>query len=255
MMTKEEIKEVMEEMECWSCDNHLNICDKHSDVEHKDEEYKQELNWSCEEDSLWVLEGRRCPVCNISKDEQLDTSKKCNHPGEDLCNECADTPTPPSKECEHGSPACEKACHVEFDPGITKSNRITNPENKAKWCRHEWYQMGLVCTKCNKAKSKDTPPCKIDPCKDCGAKKPKFCTCKQPLRVSQTTRLEKIRNRLDNAATSPTPMTDADYLVTKLDTAVRAFEIIEGKAGLWGESSLKSIIKTANSALKSINED
>lgn len=29
-MTKEEVKEVMEEMECWSCDNHLNICDKHS---------------------------------------------------------------------------------------------------------------------------------------------------------------------------------------------------------------------------------
>ena len=36
-MTKEEIKEVMKEMECWSCDNHLNICDKHifTDVEHE----------------------------------------------------------------------------------------------------------------------------------------------------------------------------------------------------------------------------
>ena len=46
-MTKEEVKEVMEEMECWSCDNHLNICDKHTCRDNEAKECKHEDKDAC----------------------------------------------------------------------------------------------------------------------------------------------------------------------------------------------------------------
>ena len=52
--SKEEIKEVMKEMECWSCDNHLNICDKHTRRETED----KECGCRCHRESGWKPKQR-----------------------------------------------------------------------------------------------------------------------------------------------------------------------------------------------------
>ena len=161
-MTKEEIKEVMKEMECWSCDNHLNICDKHT--------------------------------CRDNE------AKECKHEDKDACIE----------PCNHDE----------------------------------------VCGKCGKCfPDTPTPPSKVDPCKDCGAKKPKFCTCKQPPRVSQTTRLEKIQAQHNNGVYHPESMS---YLLSKLVTAVEVLEeIAHSLDGNYEEGWMAN--EVAAEATKSIN--
>ena len=74
--SKEETKG-MDEMEYWSCDKHLNICDKHTDVEHEAKECEHPMLGECKHNKL-----KECNCCF-----------SCNK----MVNIKA-TPTPPSKQ-------------------------------------------------------------------------------------------------------------------------------------------------------------
>ena len=239
-MTKEEIKEVMEEMECWSCDNHLNICDKHifTDVEHEalTEVYRAKVGTPLQKalvdnpeaqkqlaEAILAVKNKATPKdcgCFESKSgtvemfcpkhEDKDACiEPCNH--DEVCGKCGkcfpDTPTPPSKECEH-----------KYSGGL-----------KTTLMNGRTYR---VCEKCDTIELEPPPS-------------------KQPPRVSQTTRLEKIQAQHNNGVYHPESMS---YLLSKLVTAVEVLEeIAHSLDGNYEEGWMAN--EVAAEAIKSINED
>ncbi len=106
-MTKEEVKEVMKEMECWSCDNHLNICDKHSSKE-------------SESNDVLIANGTEPKAKYITVHKGL-----------------IDTPTPPSKQPTPRESICKK-CGKSWPP--RQGTYIVPLEYKEELCGECNYQ-------------------------------------------------------------------------------------------------------------------
>ena len=187
-MTKEEIKEVMKEMECWSCDNHLNICDKHTRREKED----KECGCRCHRESGWKPKQRGylndhqewCDHCNPP--EECKHYQFSNQPRNcDICKPEINTYTP--KECEHnkggrhspgvdyGYVICTECGKRVYDLIKNKSlvDTPTSPSKKCKTsphCSHNTNGRSFDKPCSVEWKPKDTPPSKE-------------CNCDRPIGI------------------------------------------------------------------------
>ena len=261
-MTKEEIKEVMKEMECWSCDNHLNICDKHifTDVEHEalTEVYRAKVGTPLQKalvdnpeaqkqlaEAILAVKNKATPKdCGCFESKSGTVEMFCSKHEAKECNNCGEKTTLELKLCT--------GCGYKL--GVIKDEGIATPPSKE--CKHGRC---TGCGECLRAvqgfKQRNT----IYSCKN-GCDPADFTAAwekskKLDTPPSKQTRLEKIRE-LDSRGVHDA--SDVETILSKLATALKALEAISkshGSDAVWPELDHGVLIDTAKLALKSINED
>lgn len=163
-------------------------------------------------------------------------------------------------KCSHGVTGFCLHCADERPEKIPDTCTACNGKGwQSKTCADGSRGYTQTCSQCRGSGSKPTVPglpTKVDFSKKTKefdlSSKPTHEDRKPP-RVSQTTRLDEIRDRYKEAhwqlATPVTAQEDIKYLLTKLDTAVEALEDIQV------EPENPEAAHIARQALKSINED